>query len=661
MKKLIVILFIPILLTAIWDSENFTVENGKLISNQVNGVYFYDTRADSDGGLWRLSNTKSWFHEPSYPGDDFWGNSMDGARWNSWDTGNYFTMANRLHFYRGITPNEYYESNITSTWQLSGNFDVTIDFELIQWNPAQFQRESSIRLEFWVNEANFCKLWRYRHTDDNYWGEFWINGNHYPGRESSGVGNEYYGKLRLTRNGNLLEMWRLRISDNTWQRVFHRTDFSNQAGNIRLAFTNYSPIMEAAVDNFIIHAGQTTFGQVGSAQRGIQNAFPEQAILIRTEKSLDIFDADSQDLWMRFTGVPSNNGAINGSSNCVYGLNGRIYTTWDDAYHGLVLIDFNTDEICYLSATYNQKYAYNIAGRNQLGDWLNITPPYFINTDEIVKVTGHISGNNEIIGIASGNGVRIVKNQEYAYQSSYSNPILAIHFHDTGRLFFTAQSFVTTSGTNYLTANFSNFYNNYISNLIDLTSNENYLFAASANGVYKLNINPLSQTGTIYTSTAGLAPTSSNNCIGVYAYNDTLFVAASHTINGKISAVNTANNQFLFSIESGDLLSPESSAFSAGVLPIFDRNLLWATNHGLNYFYGSSDLVKGVTIEAQAGIVNLSWARVIPANQYHIYRSTVPYFEVSPETYIGSCNDTSYTDYIITKSNIKHFYRITWE
>jgi hypothetical protein len=661
MKFVLLLLVLPIMLNGVWESEQFTVENERLISNQVNDVFFYDTRNDLDGGLWRLSSGNSWYNEPSNPADDFWGSDIDDARWNEWDTGNYFTINNQVHFLRSGAPNQYYESNLTSTWDLSGDFDIIIDFNLLQWNPAQFMAESSIRLEFWVNESNFCKLWRYRHTDDNYWGEFWINGFTHHGRETTGVGSEYNGKLRLTRTGNLLEMWRFRTSDKSWQRVHHRADFSNQAGQVRIAFTNYYTTMEATVDNFIMNAGETSFSNLGSAHRGMQNAFPEQAIVVRTDTSLDIFDAENKNLWMRFTGIPQNDGAIAGGSNLVYAQNGRIYTTWNEAYHGLTLIDFNTDEIYYLSDSYNQKYGYDIAGRNQMGDWTNITPQYYLATDEINHISGCNWNGNEIIGFASENGIRIVKNQETVYQSSYTNLISTLHFNTIGKLLFSTPAFIATSGANYLTANFSHFNTTYISNTTDLTSNDDFLFAASAAGVHKLNINPLSDTGTIYTNTLGLAPTSSNQCIGVFVFNDTLFVASSHATNGAISAVEIVNNEFLFSIEGAETLSPASNAFSAGLTAIYDRNLLWATNNGLDYFYGSSGLVKGVTIEADGGEVHLTWGRVIPATVYHIYRDEIPNFEVSTETFLDSCTETNYTDNSFTKYNVKYFYRITWE
>jgi len=661
MKSIFILLVLPILLHGLWENDEFTVGNEKLISNQVNDVFLFDTRQDFDAGSWRNSPENSWFNEPSTPNDDFWGNSIDVSRWNMWDTGNHITMNNLLHFYRGNTADEYYESNLTSTWELSGNFDVTIDFNLIQWNAAEFRHESSIRLEFWVDDSNFCKLWRYRHTDDNYWGEFWINGYHYPGRETTGIGDEYQGKLRLTRNGNLLEMWRFRTSDKSWQRVYHRTDFSDAVGQIRIAFTNYDTEMEASVDNFIIHSGENTFPSVGSANRGSQLAFPEQAILVRTAASLDIFDADSKDLWMRFTGISNNDGAIGGSSTCVYALNGRVYTTWNDEYPGLVVIDFINDKIQYLSDSYNQIYEYEIFGRNYLGDWINNTPLYFIATNEVNQIYGINSGENEIIGLASIDGVRIIENQTTVYQSSYSNPIFNLLFDESENLYFSSSTFLTTSGINYLTDNFSHFNTFYISDVFDLANNNSFLFAANSNGVSKFDKNPLLYTGVNYTNTNGLAPTSSDYCIGVYSYHDTLFVASSDVANGKISAIDTTTDEFLFCIDNDELISPISNCFAAGITADYERNLLWASSFGFNYLYGSISIVRGVQIEVESGQVNLSWSQVIPASVYHIYRDTIPNFEISPATYVDSCSETNYTDTIVARQNVKYFYRISWE
>ncbi|MCD4817702.1 MAG: hypothetical protein K8S23_03300 [Candidatus Cloacimonetes bacterium] len=664
MKKqvsLLIVLCLINFLSAEWGNQIYTEGNEILYNNEVKSVFFYDTRDDLDGGAWRTDSSKSWFNEPSNPSDDFLGMDIDDNRWNISDSNNYLSQDNKINCYKDSTGDhdQFHSAEYASNWNISGDFDIQIDFDLITWEPSIFQRESSVRLEFWVNDNNKCKLWRYRHSDDNYWGQIWRNGAEYSGREPSGVGNEWNGKLRLTRNGNFLAMWRWDTASNTWQRVFHRTDFSNQSGQIKIVFTNYNTEMELNVDNFIVNSGNVNFSNNGSATRSEIKEFPEQAALIRTAESLEIVDIANNECWMRFTGINDNLGAIAGTSDCVYAKNGVIYTTWDGDYKGMIKLDFINDHIYYLSQSYNQLYDGDITKRNFDQAWENITPTLNLGTDNINQIYGTNLNDNEYIGVASQNGAHVIINQEIINHSSNTSNLNNIYFDGDSNLICNSIYSMISFSRNYLYPNFSISNTLAISYTQAITASEGFIFAATINGVRKLVRDTFVDTGISYTNSLGLDPTSSNNCTGIVVFGDTLFVGTTGS-NGKISALDFTSDNYLFTVPEAIYVSQYGNSLAGGETPEYNRNLIWGTTSGVNRFFGSSGNLSPLNIQIVNGNAVLNWHKVIPATIYRIYRSTSSEFETIPENYHNSSTENEFIDYNIS-SDMKLFYKVTWE
>ena len=60
------VLFVTASLIADWETIDYSTANGKLWSNNVQNVFFYDTRNDLDGGAWRNDNQTSWYNAGQY-------------------------------------------------------------------------------------------------------------------------------------------------------------------------------------------------------------------------------------------------------------------------------------------------------------------------------------------------------------------------------------------------------------------------------------------------------------------------------------------------------------------------------------------------------------------------------------------------------------------
>jgi len=646
-------------LSAEWGNQIYSEYNNMLQINDIQDIYFYDTRDDLDQGLWRTDSAKSWFKEPQNPSDDFLGMDFDQNRWILSDAEGYLTQDNKIIFYKPPSDDVFHSSEYTSNWEISGDFDFQIDFELITWNPSTFQHESSIRLEFWVDDQNKCKLWRYIHTDDNYWGETWVNDVINHGREPSGIGDENIGKLRLTRNGYYLSMWRWDTSSGTWQRVKFRSDFSNQAGHLKIAFTNYYTEMELFADNFIINSGNSSFNDYGSVTRGETDEFPEQSVLIRTSESLDIIDISNYKCWMRFTGINDNLGAIAGTSDCVFAKNGVAYTTWDGDYRGLVKIDFINDQISYLSHTYNQQYSGNISQRNFNKPWVNITPSFDLGTDHINDISGTNLNLHEHIGLTSQAGVHVITDQQSITHSTLSSDFDNIFFDLESNLFCGTLNEVLSFSRNYLYQFFLHSNSINIEYSEDLAASENYIFIATTSGVRKLNRNSFSDTGITYSNALGLDPTSSNNCIGIVVLEDNLFVGTNGS-DGKISCVDFVLDDYLFTVPEDLYISSFGNQLAGGQTPQYNRNLFWGTPEGTNRFFGSTENLSIIDIIILNGNAVLNWNKIIQASLYNIYRSTDPEFEISQQHFYDSVSENEFIDSNIS-NDIEMFYKVTWE
>lgn len=668
MKKTLLIMLISLVyianLCCMWGHSDFTENNEKLYSDSVTSLFFYDTTEDSDGGDWCTNTSALWYQEPQIPNDDFIGETIDSNRWIEFDINNYLNQNNNLHYYKPATTeiDSFHYSVYQANWELAGDFDVQIDFNLDIWNSSYFQRESSVRLEFYIDDDNQCKLWRYRHTNDNYWVQVWDDGVFHDGiAPESGPGNEYNGKLRITRDNYVLQMWRWSNTENAWKRVYYYTGFSTANGHIKICFTNYYTEMEAEVDNFVVNEGITSFPLAGSKTRGTKKRFPEKAILVRTTDSIEILDVNDKSLWMRFTGIPDNLGTIGGNGNFIAAKNGVIYTTWSNQFQGLTTIDFNQDVIKYLSADYNQEYTGSIMLRNHDCVWPNITPPVNINSNQLNDISIFNDNSNEFIGFASADGVVILKNMTQSFHSQDTDFMSKLIFSENGKLYYSKDNYIRNCGYLYEYDNFSYLDQIYLSGTQSLESSDDFLFVNTSTGVEKIDLSPFVHSGTTYTNLNCLAPETSNNCVGSVNFGDTLYVASTGS-EGAISIVDISDDTYLGKINQAYLVSNNCNNIAGSETTDYNRNLILGTNAGATYLYGETGNIPVVSIDAENDKAKLSWNQIIPATQYNIYRSENPYFAIGNEYLLDTTNNTYYIDYFSNKEErIQYFYKVTWE
>src|SRR6056297_1379251 len=118
-------------------TKNYNINNGKLQSDNVKEVFFYDTSEDNISGTWRTDNTKSWYNEPSNPSDDFTG-MLDDNRWTAFGNPTvYDTVAfadSGLGSLQGLSSQ--------TKWQLTGDFAIQISYE-----NCHFGTDAELRLE----------------------------------------------------------------------------------------------------------------------------------------------------------------------------------------------------------------------------------------------------------------------------------------------------------------------------------------------------------------------------------------------------------------------------------------------------------------------------------------------------------------------------------
>ena len=123
------------------------------------------------------------------------------------------------------------------------------------------------------------------------------------------------------------------------------------------------------------------FVEPSSATRGAKQQFPERSNIVATASSVDIIDADTQKLWMRFNNSANANDLmrINGSAS-ISVLNGKVYSGISAATNsGLAIADFpaDTGEI-YTTGGYS-RYASGISQRNASLGFITINGTAIVN------------------------------------------------------------------------------------------------------------------------------------------------------------------------------------------------------------------------------------------------------------------------------------------
>lgn len=135
--------------------------------------------------------------------DNFTSKDYDVTKWIEADPTEMLFQFNGLLFVDRVGLNS--EAKLTSKFKLKGNFDIQIDFDLLDWQQANSQRSSSIfRVKY--DDDNFIQVARERSQTVNvYSSTRYVNGN--PDLPITISSIDDYGTYRITRTGNIINTY----------------------------------------------------------------------------------------------------------------------------------------------------------------------------------------------------------------------------------------------------------------------------------------------------------------------------------------------------------------------------------------------------------------------------------------------------------------------
>lgn len=142
---------------------------------------------------------------------------------------------------------------------------------------------------------------------------------------------------------------------------------------------------------------------VTPCDRGTGAEFPRFAYLVLTDSSLDIIDAETQKLWMRFR-AESANILFPDTLRAVTALDGRVFVASSGR---LVEINFIDDTASYIDATDRYVLVEDILMRNRTVTW-NATSGNALASNDCYDVSVVAGGGSRFVAVATASGVSVV-------------------------------------------------------------------------------------------------------------------------------------------------------------------------------------------------------------------------------------------------------------
>lgn len=155
------------------------------------------------------------------------------------------------------------------------------------------------------------------------------------------------------------------------------------------------------------------YNEAASATRGSRKEFPEVAVLVATNTTLDIYDARDGVLWMQFASAGNFVGTR--TLGCVLGLNGRVYVgDISDAFQqGLKVANFVADSMyAYRTVTTYSCINGTISQRNG-GVSVSSIPgfPLIVNDKVNAVHAAYLDGQN-VVAVATDGGVSVIRERD---------------------------------------------------------------------------------------------------------------------------------------------------------------------------------------------------------------------------------------------------------
>ena len=650
---------------------HYTKTEGQIQSDQVYDVFFYDTSNDNIPDTWRTDNTKSWYNEPSNPSDDFTG-SLDANRWEQ--NGNTIVDSGYVEFYGLISGLTWYggEINSDNEWKLTGDFDIQISYK-------DFVSENNGELRFEIKDKGYPQNYylfvqRAKKGDgSNVYSRNDYNNNY---SEVAVSDTTTTGRLRIVRIGNNVTTYYGYWDAGTgvdqdrwkWTAVGSATNFGSYDIYIR-CFTHGSSGVEVNVkiDDFIADSyGSCNLGNVGSHTRSTTNAFPEQAILVATEKGLDIIDASDNTLWMRYKSYDAtpddakNQNTIADRLHTIFALDGNIYCgAYDGFMSGVGVIDFDQDESLFYDAHIEDGTGWdflgNISERNKHRGWTDNGSDYVSILgwqvfDLYAKVINNGREEKTYVAVANGQcaslnpaeqfGAAVVINIEDNSVSfdkiNQLHPVIGIDIGENNYLYYLETGRIYVEYSDFLNAaEFNADASSTVAiptglDACDLVTTSDYLYISekstdapyTAGKTRKHNLNDVSYTGIKYEHWGGasLYLWGSSSCSALETNDNALWVATNHSTEGRIYIIGAESPRQDsirgdFNIPS-PLESGHISSMSFGATNNYPENLIVGYDSmGVTRLYGGESalsLQNPIEGEIQHNFSSEDWVRGDP-------------------------------------------------
>lgn len=145
--------------------------------------------------------------------DDFNGSSIDGTKWNIYDSAGVLSQAGGL-LNASTPPTEVYGQIITKK-RFRGDFEITLDFRDFQTTATSSEINCpSISLQVHIDENNFIFInrWWSEGEGDQFFSNGKLDGSWQPG--SSASASSQAGLLRITRTGSTIKTYY--YEDSSW-------------------------------------------------------------------------------------------------------------------------------------------------------------------------------------------------------------------------------------------------------------------------------------------------------------------------------------------------------------------------------------------------------------------------------------------------------------
>ena len=622
-------------------AETNVVNLEEIAGDTIYSVFYYDTSFDDDDS-WRTNSSAGWYQEPYDPSDNFYGTSVNSHRWQTYANNgasvdcnfevNLNTNGTKTGWVCGV-----YSSD---RWSISGNFDIQIDFD----DFSGYGNDGGVALYAYDGIDNYFYVRRRVGPSNRYDWDVIVSGNpvHYQFVNTSDTS----GKLRLVRHITNVYAYFWDWNSSSWVQIgspYNGFTTANLFVSFEIGVDN--AYCSADLDNFIINYGTTNLGCYEKADRSSEQAFPERAILVCHENGLDIFDADDNEMWMRFDKRGSKNIAIHQNIVAdhvekVYAKNGKIYLTSSFGYMtGVAVIDFVNDNARFHDANpwdgwnYNASIAYRNCSNDIFG-WYESTHAQLVNHvvhDFSVK---EIDGTT-YVAVATDGGITVINENYDTRNNCYGSAASAIEIGENGVLYFTCGNNFNYDVSSWKPGSsdgtFTSDYYFPLSGVQTLESSEDYLFIGFADGISKRSYDDVETELIHYDTENGILACCSNDVSDMEIYDKTLWVGTRNTRgDGCVSVIDIINdnlktyfNEEEYGLCSNDVVSvsysPNNCELIVGASSCVDH---------LSGTTGATPEPENIVISyIPENTIRLEWDGDMCAVSYKIYSSSQPYLD----------------------------------